>query len=78
MFFSPSQWLAPLAPRPAPPTPNLLSDGSAKDHKTVEKSTMAPLQERLGTLAQKFGQLLLAFPSVLDGGLLRRPSRELL
>lgn len=28
---------------------------------------MAPLQERLGALAQKAGQLLLAFSSVLDG-----------
>lgn len=29
---------------------------------------MAPFQEGLGTLAQKVGWLLLAFPSVLDGG----------
>ena len=53
-------WL-PILPDP----PNLLSDGSAKDHRTVGKSTGAPFQERSGTFAQKVGRLPL---SVLDGG----------
>lgn len=36
---------------PSPRASNLLSDGSAKDHRTMEKSTVAPLQGRLGALA---------------------------
>ena len=38
---------------------------SAKDHSTVEKSNVAPLQKRLGTLTWKVGWPFLALPSVL-------------